>query len=574
MWRLFVVVVLACHPARPTLPLVTTGESSQYVKTGRYAEAVQLCRDFARVYAGVTCSEIGHTLEDRPIVMLHISRGKRRPTIYLEGGIHAGEIEGKDAGFWFLRDLLDGKVAPSALDAVDIVFVPVINPDGHENFSPNNRPNQRGPAEMGFRTNAARININRDFVKADTREVQAVLAIYRRFDPVVFVDMHATDGAKFQHDIAVMVAPFAARSDSLDEVARSLSDQLQSRLTALGHLPLPFYPSFDKDDDPQSGFAVGEAPPRFSQMYASARSRLGILVETHSWRTYKERVQSTYHVLQALLEQAAKDAPGWATAAQQADVADIALRGRELPLIYDNTAHTTKLEFRGYAYETKSSDLTGGTWIRYDETKPQIWKVPLKDELVAKLSVRVPRAGYIIDGGFAAQLAPVLDHHGIRYLKIAGEPRVDIEAFRATKVDFQPPFEAHMRVALEGKWAAETRTLDRGAIYVPLDQKCVRLIVHLLDPAGPDSFAQWGFVTAAFERKEYIEAYVIEEQARQMLERDPELRAQFEAAIAADPELAKSVDRKREWFYRKHPAWDERFNLLPIYRTDRAITGS
>jgi hypothetical protein len=575
MWRMLLVVAVACgHPARPKLPLVTTGESSQYVKTGRYDEAVQLCRDFARVYAGVTCSEIGRTLQDRPIVMLRVSRGEGRPTIYLEGGIHAGEIEGKDAGFWFLRDLLDGKLAAGALDVVDIAFVPVINPDGHERFSPNNRPNQRGPAEMGFRTNGARININRDFVKADTREAQAVLGLYRRFDPIVFVDMHATDGAKFEHDIAVMVAPFAARPDSLDEVAHALSDQLQARLTALGHLPLPFYPSFEKDDDPTSGFATGEAPPRFSQMYASARSRLGILVETHSWRTYKERVQSTYHMLQALFEQAAKDAPAWAKAMRDADVADIALRGGELPLVYDNTSRTKQLQFRGYAYETKMSDLTGGTWIRYDETKPQIWKVPLKDELAPKLSVRVPRAGYIIDGGFAAQLAAVLDHHGIRYVAIRGEPRVDVEAFRATKVTFQPPFEARTRVAFEGAWAAETRTLDRGAIYVPLDQKSVRLIVHLLDPAGPDSLAQWGFLTAAFERKEYIEAYVIEEQARQMLERDPKLRAQFEAALAADPELEKSAERKRDWFYRKHPAWDERYNLLPVYRTDRAITGT
>src|SRR5262245_48002720 len=140
MWRLLVVVLVACHASapRPSLPLVTTGETSKYVRTGRYAEAVRLCHDFARVYADVKCEEIGRTLEDRPIVMLRVSRGAGRPTIYFQGGIHAGEIEGKDAGFWFVRDLLDGKVAPGALDHVDIAFVPVINPDGHERFSPNN----------------------------------------------------------------------------------------------------------------------------------------------------------------------------------------------------------------------------------------------------------------------------------------------------------------------------------------------------------------------------------------------------------------------------------------------------
>jgi hypothetical protein len=552
------------------VPLVTTGETSGYLKTGRYAEAEQLCHDIASAYAGVRCEEVGRTAEDRPIVAVHISRGKGRPTLYLQGGIHAGEIEGKDAGFWFLRDLLDGKVAPGALDAVDVVFVPVINPDGHERFGPNNRPNQRGPEQMGFRTNGARININRDFVKADSREAQAVLGIYKRFDPIVFVDMHATDGAKFQHDISVMVAPAAPRADSLDEIAHTLSDQLQTRLAALGHLPLAFYPSFDKDDDPASGFSTGEAPPRFSQAYAAARSRIGILVETHSWRTYKERVQSTYHMLQALFERAATDAPAWAKAGRDADAADQALRGGELPLVYENTPHVTQIGFRGYAYEIKQSDLTGGNWIIYDETKPQIWNVPLHDEIVPKVTVRVPRAGYIIDGGFAAQLAPVLDAHGIRYTRIAGTPHVEVEAFRATKATFQPPFEGRTRVDLVGAWAREPRTLDRGAIYVPLDQSSLRLIVHLLDPAGPDSLAQWGFVTTAFERKEYMESYVLEEQARLLLERDPAARAAWDAALAGDPELAASPDKKRDWLYRRLPAYDDRYMLLPIYRADAA----
>ncbi len=568
----FALALAACHAPRPTLPLVTTGETSGYIKTGRYEEAVQLCHDFARAYAGVTCEEVGRTLEDRPIVALHISRGSGRPTVFFEGGIHAGEICGKDAGFWFLRDLLDGKVAPGALDAVDVVFVPVINPDGHERVSPNNRPNQRGPAEMGFRTNAVRLNVNRDWVKADTQEVQAALGIYRRFDPVVFVDLHATDGAKFEHDIAVLVDPLAARADHLDEAAHALSDHLQARLTALGHLPLQFYPSFITDDDPTSGFAAGEAPLRFSQAYAAARSRIGILVETHSWRPYKQRVTSTYHMLQALFERAVTDAPTWQQAAHDADAADQALRGGTLPLVYDNGPHVTQIDFRGYAYEKRTSDLTNGVWIAYDESKPQIWKVPLLDEVVPKISVRVPRAGYIIDGGYAALVAPVLDHHGIRYERLATQPRVEVEVFRANKVTFQPPFESRTRVVLDGAWSTETRTLDRGAIFVPLAQQHVRLIVHLLDPAGPDSFAQWGFFNAAFERKEYMESYVVEEQARLMLERDPSLRAQFDAAVAADPELANSPERRRDWFYRRHPAWDERYNLVPVYRIDREPT--
>jgi hypothetical protein len=570
----FVAGIAACGARatpRPTLPLLTTAERSQWLKTGRYDEAVALCHDFARVYDGVECLEIGRTLEDRPIVALHVARAPGKPTIYIQAGIHAGEIEGKDAGFWFLRDLLDGAVAPGALAAVNLVFVPCINPDGHERFAADNRPNQRGPEEMGFRTNSVRMNINRDFVKADSLETQAVLGVFRAHDPIVLVDLHTTDGAKFQHDIAVLVAPRSPRASSLDETAAQLSDQLQKRLTALGHLPIPFYPSFEIDDDPTSGFAEGEASPRFSQSYAAARGRLGMLVETHSWRTYKERARSMYDLLQALLERATTDADRWRASATESDRADDQLRGHELPLIWQNGPHTTEIAFRGYAYEKRDSDISGAPWIVYDETTPQIWNVPLRDEVIPKVSAHVPVEGYVIDGGFAAIVGPILERHGIRTTKIPGRPTLTVDAFRATSVTFDPPFEGRSRATIQGAWKSEQRTLDQGALFVSTRQPLLRLIVNLLDPAGPDSLAQWGQLSSAFEKKEYMEAYVAEEVAREQLAKDPSLRAQFDAALAADPELAKSPAKRLEWFYRRHPSWDERVDLLPIYRSDSPV---
>lgn len=557
----------ACTSARPRPTLRTTAEDSQYLRTGRYEEAVRLCRDFARAYAGVHCDELGRTGQDRPIVALRIARRAGLPVVYIQAGIHAGEIEGKDAGFAALRDLLDGKLAPGALDALSIVFVPVINPDGHERFGPNHRINQRGPEQMGFRTNAARLNVNRDFVKADTPEIAAVLRALRTYDPVLLVDLHATDGAKFEHDISINMAPVAARADGLDEAAAALSAVMMKRLTELGHLPVPFYPSFVTDDDPQSGFGLGEAPPRFSQAYMAVRGRLGMLVETHSWRTYRERATSTYHALQAIFEDAIREAPRWRALADGVARSEAALGGTEVPLTWAQGARRREIEFRGYAYEKRTSEISNGSWIVYDEATPQIWKVPLFDELIPRTVITAPRGGYLVDGGFARQIAALLDRHGIRYARITGEPALEVEAYRATKVRFQPPFEGRTRVELEGAWAAETRTLERGAIFVPIAQPLARLVMHLFEPALPDSLAQWGQFNAVFERKEYMEAYVAEEVARAMFAKDPSLRARFEADLAADPELAASPARRLDWFYRLHPSWDERVNLVPVYRT-------
>ncbi|HET7502737.1 MAG TPA: M14 family zinc carboxypeptidase [Kofleriaceae bacterium] len=564
--QLVALVVLAACARGPAPVLVTTAETSQYVRTGRYDEAVRLCHEFARAYAEVRCVQLGLTGEGRPIVALHVRRGHGHPVIYVQAGIHAGEIEGKDAGFWFLRDLLDGKVAPGALDAIELVFLPVVNPDGHERFGPNNRPNQRGPAEMGFRTNDARLNINRDFVKAETPEMAAILGAFHRFRPVLLVDLHTTDGAKFEHDISINIAPLAPRGDKLDATAAALAAHTVRRLTELGHLPVSFYPSFVSYDDPASGFAVSEAPPRFSQCYAGARSRLGMLVETHSWRTYKERATSTYHALQAIVEDARQNAASWVAAEAAADLADTRLGGTDVTLVWDTGPHRTEIEFRGYAYEKRRSEISGGDWIVYDEHTPQIWRVPLFDQLVPKVTIHVPRAGYVIDGGFASMVARMLDRHGLRYLPVDGQPRVDVEVFRATKVSFQPQFEGRTPVELAGEWTPETRTLERGAIFVPIDQPGARVVLHLLEPTLPDSLVQWGSFNTVFERKEYMEAYVAEQAARDMIAADPSLKARFDADLAADPELAKSPRRRLEWFYKRHPAWDERVNLLPIYR--------
>jgi hypothetical protein len=559
-----------CSARGPRPSLITTAEATRYVQTGRYDEALRLCQDFARAYARVRCHRIGATGEGRPIVALHIGRGDR-PAIYLQAGIHAGEIEGKDAGFWFLRDLLDGKVAPGALEVVDVVFVPVVNPDGHERFGPNNRPNQRGPAEMGFRTNDARLNVNRDYVKAETPEMHALLHAFLFYRPVLLVDLHTTDGAKFEHDISINIAPLAPRGDKLEVTADRLAGATVKRLTELGHLPVAFYPSFVTDDDPASGFAVAEGAPRFSQIYAGVRSRLGMLVETHSWRSYRERSESTYHALQAIFEDARQNARDWVAAEAAADAADRRLGGTEVTLDWATGPHRTEIAFRGYAYHRTPSEISGRDWIVYDEHKPEIWRVPLYDQLVPKVTVRVPRGGYVVDGGFAAMVAAVLDHHGLRYVRLDGQPRAELGVFRATKVTHQPGFEGHVPVVLEGTWTPETRTLERGAIFVPIDQPGARLVLHLFEPALPDSLAQWGMFNVVFERKEYMESYVAEQVARDLLAADPALRAAFDAALAADPELATSPGRRLDWFYRRSPAWDERVNLLPVYRSEARL---
>ncbi|MBE7448691.1 MAG: peptidase M14 [Kofleriaceae bacterium] len=580
-----VVLALACGarttPTPPAeLDLITTAERTGWERTGRHDEAVRLCRELATAYPRqARCDTYGHSPEGRALVALVVSADgaltpaevarHRRPVVLVQAGIHAGEIEGKDAGLALLRDALAGEAVPGALAAVTVVFVPIVNVDGHERFGPNHRVNQRGPAEMGFRTTARNLNLNRDYVKVDAPEMAALLDLFNRWQPAVYVDLHATDGARFEHDIAVLVAPLGARPDGLERAAAALSRALQRRLAARGHLPLDFYPSFVEADDPASGFATGDAPARFSQAYAAARDRLGVLVEAHSWRTYGERALATRHVLEALLEEARGEAGGWQRAVDDARRAAAALAGEEVVLLTEAGAEGRVIDFRGYAYERRRSEVSGGTWIVYDETRPEVWRVPLRDRLVPRLTVRAPRGGYLVPAAWAEVVAPRLRHHGVTFVRTRAPLAVaDGEVFRAEAVSFAPPFEGRARATVRGAWQAEAVTVGAGALWVPMAQAGARLALHLLEPTAPDSLAAWGFFNAVFEQKEYMEDYVAEEVARAMLAAEPGLAAEFEAWLAADPARAQVPRARLDFFYRRHPSWDAHKDRLPVVRTD------
>ena len=571
-------LLLAAAPA----PLATVAEQSGFLRTGRYQEVEWLCAEFPKRYPGkVRCDSFGTTPEGRKMFALVAStdgtntpelvKKKQRPVVLLQGGIHAGEIDGKDAGFWLLRDLLDGKVAPGSLSAITLVFVPVFNVDGHERFGANNRPNQIGPEEMGWRVTSSNLNLNRDYAKSDTPEMQAMLQLLLKWDPILYGDLHVTDGAKFQPDVSVLIEPQLVGPASMKAAGHALTSSLFDELKQQGHQPLDFYPSFVKDDEPLSGFAAGAPPPRLSHGYWPMRNRFGMLVETHSWKSYKERVKATYDVCLGIVTRAAQNGSAWLKIAKEADDADTKRAGQSLPLIWDATEHTTTIDFPGYAFTREDSTVSGQKWVRYDDARPEVWKVPLKDELKPAVVVKAPMGGYLVPPPHAAWVKERLALHGFTS-RVLEQPikAAALETFRAVETKFRPaPYEGRQLVALKGEWKNEQRDVPKGTLFVPIAQPHIILLMNLMEPAAPDSFASWGFFNAHFEQKEYLESYVAEDAARVML-KDVQVKAAFDARLEADPEFAKNPEARLRFFASRHPSWDERFNLLPIYRIDRA----
>jgi hypothetical protein len=570
-------------PAAPATAagLTTEGERSGFVSTGRYDELQPLIERFAQTYPqAVRLEKFGVSPEGRPMLAMVVSRTgvlsadevRRRdvPVLLVQGGIHSGEIEGKDAGFIALRQMLEGQVAPHVLDKVVIVFVPVYNVDGHERFRAWNRPNQNGPAQMGQRATAQNLNLNRDYIKADAPETRAMLALVNRWDPIVTLDIHTTDGAKFQHDASLQMEPLHEGDPGLMRLGHRISDGLLAQLRKQGSRPLSFYPSLLEYDDPASGFADNVYSPRFSTGYFQLRNRYSILLETHSWKTYAQRVEISRNTIVDLASMAARDGTGWLQQAQAADQRASSGDPLRVPLDFKATEKFRTIDFLGYAYTRTPSDVSGGLWTRYDDSKPQVWKVPLYDEVVPTVSADAPGGGYIVPAAYAAEVAALLDVHGVHYERLeAARPGAAVDLFRATAAELAArTFESRQRVTVTGQWARASRDVPVGSLYVPVAQPKARLVVTLFEPLGPDSLLAWGMFNSSFQQQEYMEAYVAEAVAREQL-RDPELAKAFQQRVADDAAFAASPQQRLAFFAKRHDSAEQALNLYPVYRVGK-----
>jgi murein tripeptide amidase MpaA len=571
--------------------LLTKADQTNFKQTGRYEEVIRLCREFQETFPKeARCFEFGKTPEGRPMKALVVSRTgildakKARasglPVLLFQGGIHAGEIDGKDASFWWLREALTqkNKEQSDALKKVVVVIVPVFNIDGHERFGAHNRPNQVGPEEMGWRVTAQNLNLNRDYMKAEAPEMQAMLELLNTWDPILYVDMHVTDGAQFQHAISINFEPnhqflkIGNKNTHLDTLATQLEEAVRKNLDEKGFLPLTFYPEFNKEDEPTSGFNDEFSGPRFSQGYWSLRNRIGLLVETHSWKDYATRVRATHDTLEALVADAAQNGKEWVKAAHEADEAAAkSVGGSPLVLRYEANKKSHNIAFQGYAYKIEQSKISGQKQIQYDPSQKEVWNIPFFDELEPKITVTPPQGGYIVEPAHAEWVARKLRLHDIQYQVIHHSLHAaSLQTYRSETPKFSDKsYEGRQTLEAPGEWKSETRDILPGALFVPIAQPHAALIANLLEPASHDSLLAWGFFNACFEHREYMESYVNEDVAENMM-KDPAIREEFEKKLK-DESFAKSPEKRLEFFYRKHQSWDERFGLYPVYRSEEAL---
>ena len=583
----------APSPPRGAKPDWTTpAEAGAFRTTPRYDETMAYLRRVAAAAPRqVKIETFGKTGEGRDLVVVIVSRDGQfdpgtvrrgdRPVVLIQNAIHAGEMDGKDACLMLLRDMVITGEKARLLDRAVLLIIPIYNADGHERFGPHNRINQNGPVEMGWRTQARNLNLNRDYMKADAPETRAFLRLWNRWLPNLFVDTHVTDGADYQYDTTYGL-------DAGPEVPQAqaqwrlevLAPYLESSVAAAGQVIGPFV-ALKSESDPAQGMVTWQSTPRFSTGYMILQNRTGILVETHMLKEYKTRVLGTYHLLRAVLEVVNRDADTLLRLDRDADAATVAAGTAPepragVPLRLEPDGTSRPFVYRGVEYRKSPSPISGAERIEY-LGRPQDLTIPKQTGLKVTRAVAPPRA-YIVPAQWT-EVIDLLEAHGLKVRRTAAAWEGEVETYRCDGQKWAPrPYEGRqVLLPAEGAGGSEASpgrcvavrerlAFPAGSAVVPLDQRAARVAMHLLEPEAPDSIMAWGFVNAIFEQKEYAEAYVMEKLAPQMLAGDPALKAEFESRLASDQEFAASPQARLEFFYRRSPWWDRRIGLYPVGR--------
>ena len=572
-------------------------EKSGKTETPRYQATIDFCKQLDKGSKMVTYTSFGKSAQGRDLPLLILDRdglsdpalihASGRTVLLIQACIHAGECEGKDAGLMLFRDLAfpdaedgrrktgDNANRPSSsvlrhlsklLDNVSIIFIPIFNVDGHERFGPFNRINQNGPKEMGWRTTANNLNLNRDFLKADSPEMQAWLRMFNKWMPDFFIDSHTTDGADYQYVLTCLMEIYGDMDDGLTKWSKDIFlPQMQSHLNESGFPVFP-YVEFRNWHDPRSGLITEVAPPMLSQGYTALRNRPGLLIETHMLKPYDQRVESTYECMLSTLELLNRESKNLNMLIHKADeyTSSEPFLKTPFPLQFETRMDdSTMVDFLGVEYDDVKSDISGGDWFQYT-SKPVTFHIPYFFTANPVVTAKLPYA-YIIPAEWATVIAR-LKIHGIRVTELTKDATIKVTTCRFRNPKWQQnPYEGrHPMTNIEYDELEETRVFPAGSALVEVMQPAGRIIPHILEPKGNGSYVYWGFFDATFEQKEYGESYVIEKMAREMLANDPVLSREFEQKKNADTAFSKKPQQILNWFYSKSPYADNHKGIYPV----------
>lgn len=550
----------------------TVFEKTAGKETVTYEQCIRYYKELDAAFPSIRIKEFGLTDAGYPLhLVLFSTDGKHDPlqwhkenkvVIMINNGIHPGEPDGIDASMMLLRDLVTGKL--KAPDNVVLGIIPVYNIGGSLNRTSFSRVNQEGPVSYGFRGNAQNLDLNRDFIKSDSREAKEFARIFQFLNPDILVDNHVSDGADYQHTMTLLTSQHSKLGSVLGDYLHDVFEPSLYKGMEQKNWPLVPYVSFE-GGNPERNWVAFYDPPRYSSGYATLFQTMAFMPETHMLKPFEQRVKSTYSLMQTFLEEATKQAAAIKSTRQKA-IETIRFQ-QEFPLTYRvDTSRYDMVRFLGYASAQKNSDVTGMNRMYYDRTKPYTKEIKYFNYFRGEQFVQKPKA-YIIPQGWH-EVIELLSINKVNMQRLKNDTLIEVEVTKISEYRTATrSFEKHYRQSgVKLSTNMQKIQFRKGDYLFYTGQSADRFLFETLEPGADDSYFSWNFFDAILQQKEGYSNYRWEDVAAAYLKEHPELRAELDAKKKADEKFAANASAQLDFVYKNSPYYEPAHMRYPVFK--------
>lgn len=566
-----IVFTIVCAPLSAQM-ITTRFETSGGKESPSYFEIVDWWKRLDEKSGKVKMLTMGMTDAGYPLNLIVVSnngdynfnniRKNNKRIILINNGIHPGEPDGIDASMLLVRDIVINKY--KIPDNVVLAIIPVYNIGGCLNRSPNYRVDQDGPTEKGFRGNSQNLDLNRDFIKCDSKDARAFTEIFHLTDPDVFVDNHVSNGADYQHIITLLTSQHNKLGGEMGEFLETkFEPALYTLMKSKGYDLVPYVNSFG--DTPENGWPEYWDSPRYGSGYGTLWHTFSFVPETHMLKPYEQRVKATYALMQSFIEFTSKNSAQIKQLRQQTKEKTKSASEFTLSWSLDKSKYKEVL-YKGFEAGRKPSEVSGLPRLYYDRTKPFEKTVKIFNYYVPKSVITKPK-GYIIPQGWW-KVIDLLKLNKVKMVQLKKDSAIAVEIYKIVDYKtFPRQYEMH-HLNYETKTSSITNLIKfkKGDWYIPLNQEANRFLVETLEPTAEDSYFSWNFFDAILGQKEGYSGYVFEDVAADFVNKNPELKSRLEQKRATDTVFAKNGRAQLNFVFENSPWFEPDYLRYPVYR--------
>lgn len=570
---LSLIVILLCSATVSAQE--TVFEQSDGVESATYQQTVAYYMQLANKYSTVKISEVGTTDTEYPLHLVLYAKDEKwtllnraksdKVVILINNGIHPGEPDGIDASMMLIRDAAAGKI--NVPDNIVLAVVPVFNIGGALNRNSFSRANQNGPKAYGFRGNAQNLDLNRDFMKMDAKETQTLVKLFHTLDPDVFIDNHVSNGADYQHIMTLLSTQHNKLGGNMGAyLNQTFEPKIFANMKTRGYDLVPYVNVWGKT--PDKGWNAFIDPPRFASGWAALFQTYAFVAETHMLKPFKDRVWSTYALMESIIKIASDNASEIRSTRQKDRAQSIRSKSMVIDWQHDTT-QSTLIDFLGYEGGYKPSSISGKPRLYYDRDKPYAKKVPYYNTYEPEITITVPKA-YIVRQGWGSKVVERMRLNGVSVVKAPQDTTMELTVYRILDMSTTSyPYEGHyLHSNISVKKVTKKITVRKGDFIIKTTQQAKRYIVESLEPQAPDAFLAWGFFDGVLQQKEHYSPYVFEDLGFKLLQDNEVLNNKYQQRMKTDTAFANDGAAQLDFIYKNSPYYEQSHNIYPVYRVE------